>query len=185
MPKDFKKTRSTTILTVRHQGRVAIGGDGQVSLGDTVMKADAVKIRTLAEGRVIAGFAGGAADAFALLERFEAKLKDYPANMPRAATELAKEWRTDRALRRLEAMIAVVDAQHTLLVSGTGDVIQPTDGILGIGSGGNFAKAAAKALVAHSNLTAAEIVRTALEIAADICVYSNRNIIIEELDVSK
>ena len=142
--------RSTTILTVRHNGRVAIGGDGQVSLGDTVMKADAVKIRPLADGRVIAGFAGGAADAFALLERFEAKLKDYPANMPRAATELAKEWRTDRALRRLEAMIAVVDAQHTLLVSGTGDVIQPTDGILGIGSGGNFAQAAAKALVAHS-----------------------------------
>jgi ATP-dependent HslUV protease subunit HslV len=173
--------RSTTILTVRHKGRVAIGGDGQVSLGETVMKADAVKIRPLADGRVIAGFAGGAADAFALLERFEAKLKDYPANMPRAATELAKEWRTDRALRRLDAMIAVIDAQHTLLVSGTGDVIQPTDGILGIGSGGNFAKAAAKALVDHSKLNAAEIVRTALEIAADICVYSNRNIVIEEL----
>ncbi|MCI0331987.1 MAG: ATP-dependent protease subunit HslV [Planctomycetes bacterium] len=176
--------RSTTILTVRHKGRVAIGGDGQVSLGDTVMKADAVKIRPLADGRVIAGFAGGAADAFALLERFEAKLKDYPANMPRAATELAKEWRTDRALRRLEAMIAVVDAEHTLLVSGTGDVIQPTDGILGIGSGGNYAKAAAKALVGHSNLSAAEIVRTALEIAGDICVYSNRNIIVEELPTS-
>jgi ATP-dependent HslUV protease subunit HslV len=177
----FPPLRSTTVLTVRHKGRVAIGGDGQVSLGDTVMKADAVKIRPLADGRVIAGFAGGAADAFALLERFEAKLKDYPANMPRAATELAKEWRTDRALRRLEAMIAVVDEQHTLLVSGTGDVIQPTDGILGIGSGGNFAKAAAKALVEHSQLTAAEIVRAGLEIAADICVYSNRNIIVEEL----
>ena len=179
--KHSARFRSTTILTVRHKGRVAIGGDGQVSLGDTVMKADAVKIRPLADGRVIAGFAGGAADAFALLERFEAKLKDYPANMPRAATELAKEWRTDRALRRLEAMIAVVDAQHTLLVSGTGDVIQPTDGILGIGSGGNFALAAARALVAHSNLSAAEIVRAALEIAADICVYSNRNIVVEEL----
>jgi ATP-dependent HslUV protease subunit HslV len=179
------KFRSTTILTVRHQGRVAIGGDGQVSLGDTVMKADAVKIRRLAEGRVIAGFAGGAADAFALLERFEAKLKDYPGNMPRAATELAKEWRTDRALRRLEAMIAVIDAQHTLLVSGTGDVIQPTDGILGIGSGGNFALAAAKALVAHSNLTAAEIVRVGLEIAGDISVYSNRNIVIEELSAGR
>jgi ATP-dependent HslUV protease subunit HslV len=178
------KLRSTTILTVRHKGRVAIGGDGQVSLGDTVMKADAVKIRSLADGRVIAGFAGGAADAFALLERFEAKLKDYPGNMPRAATELAKEWRTDRALRRLEAMIAVIDAQHTLLVSGTGDVIQPTDGILGIGSGGNFAKAAAKALVEHSQLSAAEVVRVALEIAADICVYSNRNIIVEELPAS-
>ncbi len=176
-----QRFRSTTILTVRHKGRVAIGGDGQVSLGDTVMKSDAVKIRPLADGRVLAGFAGGAADAFALLERFEAKLKDYPANMPRAATELAKEWRTDRALRRLEAMIAVVDAQHTLLVSGTGDVIQPTDGILGIGSGGNFALAAARALVTHSNLSAAEIVRKALEIAADICVYSNRNIMVEEL----
>jgi ATP-dependent HslUV protease subunit HslV len=176
--------RSTTILTVRHKGRVAIGGDGQVSLGDTVMKSDAVKIRPLADGRVIAGFAGGAADAFALLERFEAKLKDYPANMPRAATELAKEWRTDRALRRLEAMIAVIDAQHTLLVSGTGDVIQPTDGILGIGSGGNFALSAARALVTHSDLSAAEIVRKSLEIAADICVYSNRNIVIEELPAS-
>jgi ATP-dependent HslUV protease subunit HslV len=175
------RIRSTTILTVRHKGHVAIGGDGQVSLGDTVMKSDAVKIRPLADGRVIAGFAGGAADAFALLERFEAKLKDYPANMPRAATELAKDWRMDRALRRLEAMIAVIDAQHTLLVSGTGDVIQPTDGILGIGSGGNYALSAARALVAHSNLSAAEIVRKSLEIAGDICVYSNRNIVIEEL----
>lgn len=181
MSNNDRKFRSTTILTVRHQGRVAIGGDGQVSLGSTVMKSDAVKIRPLADGRVFAGFAGSAADAFALLERFEAKLKDYPANMPRAATELAKEWRTDRALRRLEAMIAVVDSQHTLLVSGTGDVIQPTDGILGIGSGGNFALAAARALVAHSDLTAPDIVRKALEIAADICVYSNRNIVVEEL----
>lgn len=180
MPRDTR-LRATTILTVRRDGRVAIGGDGQVSIGNTVMKADAVKIRPLADGRVLAGFAGGAADAFALLERFEAKLKDYPANMPRAATELAKEWRTDRALRRLEAMIAVVDAQHTLLVSGTGDVIQPSDGILGIGSGGNYAVAAAKALLAHSSLSAAEIVRTALEIAADICVFTNRNIVIEEL----
>src|SRR3954454_1824401 len=171
------KMRSTTILTVRHKGRVAIGGDGQVSLGDTVMKADAVKIRPLAEGRVIAGFAGGAADAFALLERFEAKLKDYPANMPRAATELAKDCGMDGVLPRLEAMIPVIDVQHTLLVSGTGDVIQPTDGILGIGSGGNYALSAARALVAHSDLSAAEIVRKSLEIAADICVYSNRNIV--------
>jgi ATP-dependent HslUV protease subunit HslV len=178
------RTRSTTILTVRHKGHVAIGGDGQVSLGNTVMKSDAVKIRPLADGRVIAGFAGGAADAFALLERFEAKLKDYPKNMPRAATELAKEWRMDRALRRLEAMIAVVDAEHTLLVSGTGDVIQPTDGILGIGSGGNFALAAARALVEHSELSAAEIVRKSLEIAADICVYSNRTIVVQELPAS-
>ncbi len=181
MAEPNQKLRSTTILTVRHNGRVAIGGDGQVSLGNTVMKADAVKIRPLAEGRVLAGFAGGAADAFALLERFEAKLKDYPGNMPRAATELAKEWRMDRALRRLEALIAVVDAQHTLLVSGTGDVIQPTDGILGIGSGGNFALAAARALAGNSNLSAPDIVRRSLEIAGDICVYSNRNIIVEEI----
>jgi ATP-dependent HslUV protease, peptidase subunit HslV len=176
-----QKLRSTTILTVRRDGKVAIGGDGQVSIGATVMKADAVKIRPLADGKVLAGFAGGAADAFALLERFEAKLKDYPANMPRAATELAKEWRMDRALRRLEAMIAVVDAQHTLLVSGTGDVIQPADGILGIGSGGNYALAAARALVANTKMSAAEIVRASLEIAADICVYTNRNIVVEEL----
>ncbi len=185
MPRRHTPFRSTTILTVRREGRVAIGGDGQVSLGDTVMKADAMKIRKLAEGRVLAGFAGGAADAFALLERFETKLKDYPGNMPRAATELAKDWRMDRALRRLEAMIAVVDAEHTLLVSGTGDVIQPTDGILGIGSGGNYAVAAARALADHSKLSAAEIVRAALEIAADICVYSNRNIVIEELPITK
>jgi ATP-dependent HslUV protease, peptidase subunit HslV len=178
---DSQKFRSTTIITVRRDGQVAIGGDGQVSIGNTVMKADATKIRKLADGRVLAGFAGGAADAFALLERFEAKLKDYPGNMPRAATELAKEWRMDRALRRLEAMIAVVDAEHTLLVSGTGDVIQPTDGILGIGSGGNYALAAAKALLANTDLTAAEIVRRSLEIAADICVFTNRSIVVEEL----
>lgn len=176
------KTHSTTILTVRHNGTVAIGGDGQVSLGQTIMKADAMKIRKLMDGRVLCGFAGGAADAFALLERFEAKLKDYPKNVPRAATELAKEWRTDRVLRRLEALIAVVDAKNTLLVSGTGDVIQPTDGILGIGSGGNFALAAARALVKHANLSAATIVREALTIAAEICVYSNANIVIEELE---
>lgn len=175
------RTRSTTILTVRHKGRVAIGGDGQVSLGSTVMKSDAVKIRPLADGRVIAGFAGGAADAFALLERFEAKLKDYPANMPRAATELAKEWRTDRALRRLEAMIAVIDAQNTLLVSGTGDVIQPTDGILGIGSGGNFALAAARALLRHTQLSASEIAREAMRIAAELCIYTNDRLTLEEL----
>ena len=173
--------RSTTILAVRHKGKVAIGGDGQVTLGQVVMKSDAHKIRRLHDGKVVVGFAGAAADAFALLERFEAKLKDFQGSVPRAATELAKEWRTDRVLRRLEAMIAVIDAQHTLLVSGTGDVIQPTDGILGIGSGGNYAKAAARALMAHSDLSAAEIVRAALEIAADICVYSNRNIVIEEL----
>ena len=175
------KIRSTTILTVRHNGQVAMGGDGQVTMGDTVMKADAMKLRRLLDNRVIVGFAGSAADAFALLERFEGKLKDHPANLPRAATELAKEWRTDRALRRLEALLAVVDADHTLLVSGTGDVIQPNDGILGIGSGGNYALSAARALVKHSSLSAAEIVRKSLEIAGDICVYSNGNLVIEEL----
>lgn len=172
---------ATTILTVRHHGVVAMGGDGQVTLGTAVMKSDAVKIRRLLDGNVICGFAGGSADAFALLERFESKLKDYPANVPRAATELAKEWRTDRALRRLEALLAVTDPQHTLLISGTGDVIQPSDGIVGIGSGGNYAIAAARALKEHSTLTAAEIVRTALTIAADIDIYTNTNIVVEEL----
>ena len=175
------KIRSTTILAVRHQGQVAMGGDGQVSLGQTIMKSDAVKIRRLMEGRILAGFAGAAADAFALMERLEAKLKDYPANLPRAATELAKEWRMDRALRRLEAMISVVDAEHTLLVSGTGDVIQPSDGILAIGSGGNYALAAARALVGHSRLSAAEIVRESLKIAGAICVYTNQHLVIEQL----
>jgi ATP-dependent HslUV protease subunit HslV len=175
------KTRSTTILTVRHRGVVAIGGDGQVTLGHSIMKADANKIRRLLDGRVITGFAGASADAFALLERFEAKLKDYPANVPRAATELAKDWRTDRLLRRLEALLAVVDARHTLLVTGNGDVIQPTDGVLGIGSGGNYAVAAARALLNHSTLTAAEIVRVSLEIASGIDIYTNTNIVVEEL----
>ncbi len=173
---------ATTILTVRHQGKVAMGGDGQVTLGTAIMKADAVKIRRLAMGSVLCGFAGGAADAFALLERFEAKLKDYPANVPRAATELAKEWRTDRVLRRLEALLVVADGKHTLLVSGTGDVIQPTDGLVGIGSGGNYALAAARALVAHTDLDAVRIVRIALEIAAGIDIYTNSNILVEELE---
>jgi len=161
---------------------VAVGGDGQVTLNTSVMKSDAVKIRRLLQGKVICGFAGASADAFALLERFEAKLKDHPGNIPRAATELAKLWRTDRALRRLEALLAVVDARNTLLVGGTGDVIQPTDGILGIGSGGNYAVAAARALVKHSQLEASDIVRTALEIAAGIDIYTNTNIVVEELE---
>ena len=175
------KTRSTTILSVRHKGLAAIGGDGQVTLGNSIMKADANKIRRLLDGKVITGFAGASADAFALLERFEAKLKDYPANVPRAATELAKDWRTDRVLRRLEALLAVVDAKHTLLVTGNGDVIQPTDGVLGIGSGGNYAVAAARALMAHSSLTASEIVRRSLEIASGIDIYTNANIVVEEI----
>jgi ATP-dependent HslUV protease subunit HslV len=171
----------TTILSVRRDGRVAMGGDGQVTLGQTIMKADAVKIRRLAGGDVLCGFAGASADAFALLERFEAKLKDYPANTPRAATELAKEWRTDRALRRLEALLAVADSKATLLISGTGDVIQPSDGLIGIGSGGSFALAAARALLRHSSLSAAEVVREALAIAAGIDIYTNENIVVEEL----
>jgi ATP-dependent HslUV protease, peptidase subunit HslV len=174
-------THSTTILTIRHKGMVAIGGDGQVTLGSSVMKADAVKIRRLMDNRVITGFAGASADAFALLERFEAKLKDYPNNVPRAAIELAKDWRTDRALRRLEALVAIVDSKNTLLLTGNGDVIQPTDNVLGIGSGGNYAVAAARALLAHSSLSAAEIVREALTITAGIDIYTNTNIIVEEL----
>lgn len=176
------KIHATTILTVRHGGWVAMGGDGQVTLGTTIMKADAMKIRRLADGSVLCGFAGGAADAFALLERFESKLKDYPANVPRAATELAKEWRSDRVLRRLEALLTVADARHTLLVSGTGDVIQPTDGILGIGSGGSYATAAARALIQHSPLDAAQIVRASLEIAAGIDIYTNESIYVEQLE---
>src|SRR6187401_3792271 len=157
--------RSTTILAVRRNGRSAIGGDGQVTLGQVVMKHDAHKIRRLYDGKVLVGFAGAAADAFALLERFEAKLRDFQGSVPRAATELAKDWRTDRALRRLEAMILALDRDHLLLVSGTGDVIQPTDGVAAIGSGGPYALAAARALVAHTDLPAADVVRRALEIA--------------------
>ena len=159
-----------------------MGGDGQVTLGDAVVKADARKIRRLLDGQVICGFAGASADAFALMERFESKLKDYPSNLPRAATELAKEWRTDRALRRLEALMAVVDAKHSLLVSGTGDVIQPTDGVIGIGSGGNLAVAAARPLLQHSELSAPEVVRVALETAGGIDIYTNQNIVVEEME---
>lgn len=172
---------ATTILSVRHAGTIAMGGDGQVTLGSTVMKADAVKIRRLMEGRVLCGFAGSSADAFALLERFEAKLKDFPQNVPRAATELAREWRTDRALRRLEALLTVADNRHSLLISGTGDVIQPSDGILGIGSGGTYAIAAARALVMHSSLSAADIVRAAMKIAGELDIYTNTNIVVEEM----
>lgn len=175
------KFHATTILTVRHGGKVALGGDGQVTLGTTVMKADANKIRRLRDGNVLCGFAGSSADAFALLERFEAKLKDNPGNVPRAATELAKEWRMDRALRRLEALMVVADAKSSLLISGTGDVIQPSDGIIGIGSGGSLAVAAARALVAHATLPASEIVREALRIAGEIDIYTNQAIAVEEL----
>lgn len=173
--------RSTTILTVRTSAGVAIGGDGQVTFNNTVMKADTRKIRKIADGRVVCGFAGSTADAFALLERFEAKVKDFPANLSRAATELAREWRTDRALRRLEAMLIVINDETSLLVSGTGDVVLPTDGVIGIGSGGQYAAAAAKALMRNTDLSPAEIVRKALMIAAEIDVYTNDNLIVEEL----
>jgi ATP-dependent HslUV protease subunit HslV len=173
--------RSTTILAVRHNGRVAVGGDGQVTLGNVVMKSDAHKVRRLHNNRVLAGFAGASADAFALLERFEAKLKDHQGSVPRAATELAKDWRMDRNLRRLEAMLVVADRENLLLLSGTGDVVQPTEGVAAIGSGGPYALAAARALLVHSQLSAGDIVRAALEIAGDLCIYTNRNIQVEEL----
>ena len=175
------RLRATTILAVRTAAGAALGGDGQVTLGQVVMKADAKKVRRLFDGKVLAGFAGAAADAFALLERFEAKLRDHQGSVPRAATELAKEWRTDRALRRLEAMLIVMDREHLLLLSGTGDVIAPTEGVLAIGSGGPYALAAARALMAHTQLTPAQVVRAGLEIAGDICVYTNRNIDVVEL----
>ncbi len=158
-----------------------MGGDGQVTMGTAVMKSDAMKIRKLLDGKVLCGFAGSTADAFALLERFEQKLRDSPNNIPRAATELAKQWRMDKALRQLEALLTVTDGKHTLLVSGTGDVIQSTDGIIGIGSGANYAIAAARALKLHSELSASEIVREALLVAGSIDIYTNTNIVVHEL----
>ena len=175
------RIRSTTILAVRRDGRVALGGDGQVSIGQTVMKAHAQKVRTLKGGKVLAGFAGSTADAFTLFERFEEKLERFPENLPRAAVELAKDWRSDRVLRRLEALLAVVDRQHGFVLSGTGDVIEPDDGILAIGSGGPFALAAARALRDHSSLPAGDVVRKALAIAGDICIYTNTEITVLEL----
>ena len=171
---------STTILCVRHNGQCAMGGDGQVTHGTTILKADTKKIRWLLEKKVLVGFAGSTADAFALMERFEAKLKDYPNNVPRAATELARDWRTDRMLRRLEAMLIVANDEHALLITGMGDVIQPTDGVLGIGSGSPYAIAAARALVQHSKLNAGEIVKASLKIASELDIYTNDNLIVEE-----
>lgn len=173
--------RSTTILSVRKGGAVVIAGDGQVTLGQTIMKANARKVRRLGKGNVIAGFAGATADAFALFERLETKLDQHPGNLMRACVELGKDWRTDKYLRRLEAMMAVADAKSTLLLSGTGDVVEPEDGVLGIGSGGNYALAAARALM-DTNLPAAEIARRALQIAAQICVYTNDQIVIESIE---
>jgi ATP-dependent HslUV protease, peptidase subunit HslV len=174
------RVRSTTILAVRRDGRVALGGDGQVTVGETVMKSNAQKVRRLGDGRVLAGFAGAAADAFTLFEKFEEKLQRYPSNLPRAAVELAKEWRSDRVLRRLEALLAVSTTEHGFIISGTGDIIEPDDGIIAIGSGGSFALAAARALLAETSLSAVEITRRALQIAGEICVYSNSNITVLE-----
>ena len=170
----------TTILSVRRNGVVAVGGDGQVSLGNTVMKSNARKVRRLYDDKVLAGFAGGTADAFTLFERFEAKLQQY-GNLTRAAIELAKDWRTDRSLRRLEALLCVADAKNSFVVSGNGDVIEPEDDIMAIGSGGPYAQAAARALAQNTELDARTIVEKALGIAADICIYTNRNLTIEEL----
>jgi ATP-dependent HslUV protease subunit HslV len=173
--------RSTTILSVRRGEQVALGGDGQVTLGNVVAKADATKIRRIGGGKVLVGFAGSAADAFALLERLEKKLSEFPDNTRRAAVELAKDWRTDRVLRRLEAMLAVVDKSTSLIVSGAGDVIEPSDGIIGIGSGGPYAQAAAKALIEHTDLSPKQIAESALKIAGEICIYTNTNVRVETL----
>ncbi len=171
----------TTILSVRRGGTVVVGGDGQVTLGNTVMKANARKVRRLYHDRVLAGFAGGTADAFTLFERFEGKLEKHQGHLVRAAVELAKDWRTDRMLRRLEALLAVADAQASLVISGNGDVIEPEGGLMAIGSGGPFAQAAARALLENTDLDARTIVEKALAVAADICIYTNRNVTVEEL----
>jgi ATP-dependent HslUV protease, peptidase subunit HslV len=177
---DETRWRSTTILSVRKAGTVVVAGDGQVTLGATVMKSNARKVRRLGKGDVIAGFAGATADAFALFERLEAKIDQHPGNLARACVELAKDWRTDRYLRRLEAMMAVSDSKTSLILSGTGDVVEPEDGLIGIGSGGPFALAAARALL-PLDFSAEEIARRAMKIAADICIYTNENVVIESL----
>lgn len=173
--------RGTTILCVRKDGKVAIGGDGQVTMGNTVLKHNARKTRKMYQDRVLTGFAGATADAFTLFEKFEGKLESYRGNITRAAVELAKDWRTDKILRRLEALLIVADREHTFIISGTGDVIEPEEGIAAIGSGGPFAQAAAKALYENTSIDAGEIVEKAMKIAADICIYTNERIIIEEL----
>jgi ATP-dependent HslUV protease subunit HslV len=178
---EVEQYRGTTILSVRRNGKVVIGGDGQVSLGNTVMKGNARKVRRLHNGQVIAGFAGGTADAFTLFERFEAKLEQYNGNLTRAAIELAKDWRSDRAMRRLEALLAVADSETSLIITGNGDVIEPEDNLIAIGSGGPFAQSAARALLDNTDMSARDIVEKGLGIAADICIYTNHNRTIEEL----
>ena len=174
------RIRATTILAVRREGKVAIGGDGQVTVGDTVMKSHAQKVRVIKGGKIVAGFAGAAADAMTLFEKFEEKLERYPANMPRAAVDLAKDWRSDRVLRRLEALLIVADKEHGFIISGTGELIEPDDGILAIGSGGSYALAAARALFDNTTLDAKEIVKRSMHIAGEICIYTNTNISILE-----
>lgn len=175
------RLRSTTILGVRHKGKIALAGDGQVTYGEAVLKMHARKVRKLYKDTVLVGFAGASADAITLFEKFEQRLEQYRGNFSRASVELAKEWRTDRYLRRLEAQIIVMDNEKTFLISGTGDVVEPDDGIIAIGSGGGFAMAAGRALVHHSNLTARQIAEESMAIAADICIYTNKNLVIEEL----
>jgi len=178
---ETEEIRGTTILAVRHKGKVAVAGDGQVTMGNTVMKQGARKVRKLYKDEVVAGFAGATADAFTLFEKFEGKLDQYHGNLPRAAVELTKEWRTDRILRRLEALLIVADREHTLVISGSGDVIEPDDGIAAIGSGGPYALAAARALVKYSSLEAKAIAEEAMRIASGICIYTNDQVMIEEL----
>lgn len=175
--------RGTTVLSVRRGNKVVIGADGQVTLGNTVMKGNARKLRRLYHGKVIAGFAGGTADAFTLFEYFESKLEKHSGHLVRAAVEMAKDWRTDRSLRRLEALLAVANEEASLIISGNGDVIEPEEGLIAIGSGGAFAQSAARALLENTELSAEEIVKKALNIAGDICIYTNHNILIEELDI--
>jgi len=174
-------TKATTIICIRHKGKIAMAGDGQVSLGQTVLKKKASKIRTLYKGNVLAGFSGATSDAFALFARFETKLEEYHGNLSRAAIELAKDWRMDKALRRLEALLIVADKEYSFLLSGTGDVVEPDDGILAIGSGGAYALAAARALIKKTDMSAKDIVLEAMKIAADICVYTNDQITVKEL----
>lgn len=178
----MEQFRGTTIISVRRGNQVVIGGDGQVTLGNTVMKGNARKVRRLYKDQVIAGFAGGTADAFTLFERFESKLEMHQGHLVRAAVELAKDWRTDRMLRRLEALLAVADSKSSLIITGNGDVIEPEEGLIAIGSGGPFAQAAARALMQNTDLSAGEIVRKALTIAGEICIYTNNNLTIEELN---
>lgn len=178
----MQEIRGTTILSVRRHGKVVVGGDGQVSMGNTVMKGNARKVRRLYKGQVLAGFAGATADAFTLFERFEAKLEKHSGHLTRAAVELAKDWRTDRMLRRLEALLVVADREASLILTGTGDVVEPEESLMAIGSGGSYAQAAARAMLDTTELGAREIVERGLSIAADICVYTNHNLVIEELD---